>query len=61
VLDEKLGDKVVAHRRLEKEHSEENTMLHKESSERDTLRTAIWLVLNDFEVTSEPGMSLLAV
>jgi hypothetical protein len=36
-------------------------MLLKESGEHDTLQTAIGLVLNDFEMTSESGMSSLAV
>jgi hypothetical protein len=61
VLDEKLGKEVVARRHLEKELSEVNARLHQESSEHDTLRTAVGLVLNDFEMTSELGMSLLAV
>jgi hypothetical protein len=52
---------VVAHRRLEREPGEANTTLRNESSEHDTLQTAIGLVLNDFEMTSDPGMSLLAV
>jgi hypothetical protein len=61
VLDEKLGEEVVARRRLEKKLSEANATLHKESSEHNTLRTAVGLVLNDFEVPSEPGTSSLAV
>jgi hypothetical protein len=44
-------------RRLERELGEANAMLRKESGKHDTLRTAVGLVLNDFEMTSEPGMS----
>jgi hypothetical protein len=61
VLDGKLGEVVVACRRLERELSEANAMLCKESSEHETLQAAVELVLNDFEMTSEPGTSSLAV
>jgi hypothetical protein len=61
VLDGQLGEEVVAHRRLERELGEANTTLHKQSGEHDTLRIAVGLVLNDFEMASELGMSLLAV
>jgi hypothetical protein len=61
VLNEKLGEEVVAHRCLEKKLGEANAMVHKESSEHNTLRAAVGLVLNDFEMTSEPGMSSRAV
>jgi hypothetical protein len=61
VLDEKLGEEVVARRCLEKELGETKATLRKESGEHDTLQTAVGLVLNDFEMTLEAGMSLLAV
>jgi hypothetical protein len=36
-------------------------MLNLESGEHDTLQTAVGLVLNNFEMTSEPGESSLVV
>jgi hypothetical protein len=61
VLDEKLGEEVVAHCCLEKELGKTKTTLLKESDEHDTLWIAVGLVLNDFEMTSEAGISSLAV
>jgi hypothetical protein len=61
VLDEKLGEKVVARRHLENELSETKATLCKESGKHDTLQTTIGLVLNGFEMNSEAGMSSLAV
>jgi hypothetical protein len=46
---------------LERELGDANATLRKESSEHDTLRTAIGLVLNDFKMTSEPVTISLVV
>jgi hypothetical protein len=51
VLDKKLGEEVVARRQLEKELGETKATLLKESDEHDTLRIAVGLVLNNFEMT----------
>jgi hypothetical protein len=61
VLDGQLGEELVARRRLERELGEVNATLRKESGGHNTLRTAVGLVLNDFEMASKLGTSSLAV
>jgi hypothetical protein len=48
VLNEKLGEEVVAHRRIEKELGETKATLLKESDEHDTLRITVGSVSNNF-------------